>query len=86
MKKLIVALLATGLMGSAFAQSTPSQTDTSATTSAVTPSVPGAKKARTQSLGDMKPFYIVLGATAVAAVAIAAGSSGKKSGTTGTTN
>lgn len=87
MKKLIVALLATGLIGSAFAQTAPQQTPPPApvTTPAPTPSIPGARRATGESRGDLKPFYIVAGVAAVAAIAVAAGSSGgKSSGTTGT--
>jgi len=82
MKKLIVALLATGMMGSALAQSAPQQPTTPPPAAA--PSVPGAKAASTASLGELTPFYVVAGVAAVAAIVVASSGSSKKSGTTGT--
>lgn len=90
MKQLITALLATGLMGSAFAQNT--KTDQQpAPTPAPAASIPGAKTATTQSLGDMVPFYVVGGVVVVGAIVAATdGGNGHKgsapgTGTTGTT-
>ena len=95
MKKMIVALLATGLMGSALAQSAPpanslqAQTKTETNTTTPAPSVPGAKTATTQSLGDMAPYAVVGGLAVVGIiVAVSSGGSGNKSSTpppTGTT-
>lgn len=90
MKKLIVALLAAGLMGSAFAQPASPQGDQQSTTpppvaASTTPSVPGAQAASTASLGDLTPFYVVAGIAAVGVIVVASGSSGgKKTATTGT--
>jgi hypothetical protein len=81
MKKIIVALLATGLMGSALAQSAPPANPPQAGTKAqakVTPppaSVPGAKGATTQSLGEMTPFAVV-GGLVVVGIIVAASSGG----------
>jgi uncharacterized protein YdeI (BOF family) len=83
MKKLIVALMATGLMGSAFAQS--GQPQSSAPPAPVKATVPGAKTATTASLGDMTPFYVVAGVAAVAAIAVASSGGSKSNNTTGTT-
>ncbi|KQZ79822.1 hypothetical protein ASD55_03830 [Rhodanobacter sp. Root561] len=87
MKKMIVALLATGLMGSALAQSADSQQP--ATPPA--PAVAGAKTATTQSLGEMTPFYVI-GGVVIAGAIVAASSGGNDhktstpppTGTTGT--
>ncbi|WP_139350382.1 hypothetical protein [Rhodanobacter sp. B04] len=88
MKKLIVALLAAGLMGSAFAQpASPQGGQQSAPPppASLAPSVPGAKTASTESLGDLTPFYVVAGIAAVGVIVVASGSSGgKKAATTGT--
>lgn len=90
MKNLIVALLATGLMGSALAQSAP-PADQPQPQAAPAPSVPGAKGAAAQSLGEMTPFYVI-GGVAVLGAVIAAGGGGNDhktstpppTGTTGT--
>jgi hypothetical protein len=67
MKKMIVALLATGLMGSALAQSaTPP-----APAAPAQPTVPGAKGATVQSLGEMTPFYVIGGAALLGAIIVA---------------
>lgn len=91
MKKTIVALLASGLMGSALAQSTPPAEPQPQAAPAM--SVPGAKGATVQSLGEMVPYYVISGVAIVGAVVAASsggGSSSKKAsdppptGTTGT--
>lgn len=91
MTKYIVALLATGLMGSAFAQSAPSQQPVSSTQAtpvaaapASTTTVPGAKGASASSLGELTPFYVVVGAAVIGGIAIAAGGGSSHHGTTGT--
>jgi hypothetical protein len=73
MKKLIVALWAMGLVGSACAQSAPQQANQQPAnmTSAATPTVPGAKTATTASLGDLTPFYVVAGVAAVGVIVVA---------------
>ncbi|WP_426690170.1 hypothetical protein [Rhodanobacter ginsengiterrae] len=93
MKKMIVALLATGLMGSALAQSNQPTNQQQVTppppqTQSV---VPGAKGATAQSLGEMTPFYVIGGVVVLGAI-IAASSGGNNhktstpppTGTTGT--
>ncbi|HET8897282.1 MAG TPA: hypothetical protein VFN09_00670, partial [Rhodanobacteraceae bacterium] len=72
MKKMIVALLATGLMGSALAQSADQQQPA---TPPPAPAVAGAKTATTQSLGEMTPFYVI-GGVVVAGAIVAASSGG----------
>lgn len=91
MIKFIVPLLAFGLMGSAFAQSAPSdqpasaaQTTPVAPVAAQTATVPGAKNASASSLGELTPFYVVAGVAVAGAVAIAAGGGSSHHGTTGT--
>lgn len=88
MKKFIVALLATGLMGSAFAQTTPPNQDNHKKAADVptssSASVPGAKTATTQSLGDLKPFGVVLGIAAVGVIVAVSSGGGHSSNTTGT--
>jgi len=90
MKKLIFALLATGLMGSAFAQTATPKND-GYKKAAVVPtssaaSVPGAKQATTQSLGELWPQAVVLGIVTVGViVAVSSSGGGHTSGTTGTT-
>jgi len=91
MKKFIFALLATGLMGSAFAQTTAPKNDDHRG-AAVVPtsspaSVPGAKQATTQSLGELMPQAVILGAVAVGVIVVAFNNSDhhNTSGTTGTT-
>jgi hypothetical protein len=86
MTKFIVALLATGLMGSAFAQSAPSQQPAPAPQAApaTTTTVPGAKSASASSMGELTPFYVVAGVAVAGAIVIAAGGGSSKHGTTGT--
>lgn len=88
MKKMIVALLATGLMGSAMAQSTaPSKRTQPQVAPAPAPAaVAGTKTATTQSLGELTPYAVIVGAVAVGAViaATSGGSSHKSTPTTGT--
>lgn len=97
MRKMIVALLASGLMGSALAQSAPpadpqQQPQAAPPAAAPAPSVPGAKGATVQSLGEMVPYYVIGGVAVVGAIVAASsgGSDHKAStppvtGTTGTT-
>ncbi len=88
MKKLIVALLASSLMASAFAQTTPPNTDShkkaAAAPTSQSASVPGAKTATVQSLGDLTPFGVVLGIAAVGVIVAVSSGGGHSSGTTGT--
>lgn len=88
MKKFIVALLATGLMGSALAQTTPPNNDNHKKAAVVptssSASVPGAKTATVQSLGDLKPFGVVLGIAVVGVIVAVSSGGGHSSGTTGT--
>lgn len=74
MKKVITALLATGLMSVALAQTAPPADSSSQTpTPTATPAVAGAKTATVQSLGDMTPFYVI-GGVAVVGIVVAASS------------
>jgi len=93
MNKMIVALLASGLMGSALAQSAPpaDQQQQPQQQAAPAPSVPGAKGATTQSLGEMVPYAVIVGAVVVGAIVAASsggsdhkGSTPPPTGTTGT--
>jgi len=92
MKTLLIALLATGLAGQAFAQEPSAQNQPQQTTSA-TPTVPGAATAGQASKGALTAVYIGMGATAVAVLAGATSSSnhgnenngGGGTGTGGTT-
>jgi hypothetical protein len=87
MKKFIVALLATGLMGSALAQTPPPPAPPAPSTPPASQpvKVPGAKTATVQSLGDLTPFGVVLGVAAVGViVAVSSGGGHSTSGTTGT--
>jgi len=92
MKKFLFALLATGLMGSAFAQTTTPNNDNHKKGAVVptssTATVPGAKQATTQSLGELWPQAVVLGVAAVGvivAVSSGGGHNNNSTGTTGTT-
>lgn len=89
MKKFIFALLATGLMGSAFAQTTAPNNDNhkkaAAAPTSSNASVPGAKRATTQSLGELKPYGVVLGIAVVGVIVAASSGGGHSSSTTGTT-
>jgi hypothetical protein len=98
MKTLLIALLATGLAGQAFAHA-PSSQDQPSPAPAAAPVVPGAATAGQASKGALTAVYIGMGATAVAVVAGATSSSnhgnennggggtspGGTTGTTGTT-
>lgn len=88
MKKLVFALLTTCLMGSAFAQTAatnnPDHRKAAELQKSSTASVPGAKKATVQSLGELKPYGVVLGVVAVGAI-VAVSSSGGHHNTSGTT-
>ena len=89
MKKFLFALLATGLMGSAFAQTTtPNNGDhgkADVPPISTQASVPGARQATTQSLGELRPYAVVLGVVAIGVIVAVSSSGGHSSGTTGTT-
>lgn len=91
MKKLILPLLAAGLMSSAYGMQPPVKTSPApassqpATTASTTTSIPGSKTASSTSSGGLTTFYVVGGIAFGTAIAIAAGNHGKSTtGTTGT--